>query len=381
MTAYRCIATIVLSVGLCFLSAVAEGGNNFSNVETAPARVPIPEASLASVDRYLLEALQAADEYVRKQALRSAQGVLDAMGLNKSRNPGGDKLPGESAEWLVQTESDLGQFEDQTRRELRESLMHKVWASPYGAIPENGLNVLEVISDALQLLREMLRLGDGDADALNGIRASYWNTLMSHRQAMGLENTFFGGPEGLLVFDQRVKQGKGGEVEIYQLTGTEDQILRWALSPVEKVPDGLLNAGSLTVDLSREDAAWLLILEGEAVSEYLVEHHQWLAAIDKEVRLVLREGGDYAAALQNIPSEWFEPDRRIPYILGVRSDKKQARLHLVQVATKRLIGSWSLSALDGQNSAAFKGLIKRILATANPRQQPGMPNRAGLPRQ
>lgn len=359
---------LLATVGLCTLSAaVAQGPDQGNYPSPAPAVPLIPATPFAAVDRHLLDALQAVDERGRRAALRAAQAGLDNLASQSAETtPGAPALSGEGAEWLAQNERSLDRFRNQTRRELRESLMQKLWASPYGVVPAGDITALESISDALRLLRELKRLGGGDAAALDGLQAEYWEGLRLRRQNIGLAYTVLEEKETEPVFDQRVLRGKKGEIQIYQLTGAEDRTLHWLWRPARPLPEDFLNAGALTVDLSRESAPWLLVLEGDGLGGRFAAHRHWLEAIEREVRLVLLVRGDYAAALGDMPPEWFGPDRRIPYLLPARSNQPRARLHLVQVAGKRVLGTWPLANLDGPGGTALKDLINRILAAANP---------------
>ncbi len=356
-----------LSVGLCTLSpAMAQDQDKNRYLDPALAVPSIPANSFAAADRHLLDALQAADERGRREALRAAQAVLDTWSSKPARTTPG-AASGEGAEWLAQTERSLGQFQDQTRRELRKSLMHKLWASPYGAAAAGDITALENISDALRLLRELKRLGGGDAVALDGIQATYWNGLMLHRENIGLNYTVLEEKEAEPVFDQRVLRGKKGEIQLYQLTGTKDRMIHWEQRLARPLPKDFLTAEALTVDMSRESAPWLLVLEGDGLGGRLAAHRHWLEAIERDVRLVLLVRGEYAATLRDIPPESFNPGRRIPYLLPVGSKKTQDQMHLVQVAEKRMLGTWRLATLDGPGGPALKDLINRILAAGSPR--------------
>ncbi len=340
--------------------------DTYLNPNQAPASSSTPAVTLDVVDQHLLEASQAIDESARGAALRAAQVALDTMYLRSDTAPNTSSVPGENAEWLAQTERSLGRFQEQTRKELRESLMQKLWASPYGAIPAHDLTALETVSDVLRLVREIQRLGGGGTDVLEVLQTTYWNRLMSHRESAGLEYTALGDMKKAPVFDQQVLRGKDGEIHLYQLTGMEDHTLRWVQAPVTNVPTGLLTSEALTVDLSRESASWLLVMDGEGLANHLVAHRHWLEVIEREVRLVLLERGDYAVALRDLPPEWFSPGRRVPYVLPAVANKTPAQLYLVRVADKRVLGSWPLINLDGPGGPALKDLINRIFAATNP---------------
>lgn len=358
---------LLLTTALYTLSpAIAQGSDGDAYRKPARASSSVYAATLATVDRHLLEAIQAVDESARKTALRAAQVALDTIGLNSDTVPSTKGAPGESAGWLAQTERSLGRFQEQTRKELRESLMHKLWESPYGTIPVDDLAALETISDALRLLREIQRLGGGDTEALARLQGIYWNGLMSHRQVTGLEYTVLGDMETTPVFDQRVLRDKNGKIQLYQLTGTDNRTLRWVQVSSRDIPSGLLASEALIVDLSRESAPWLLVMDGEGVADRVLAHRRWLDAIERQVRLVLIERGDYLPALRDMPPEWFGSNRRIPYVLAARPNQTPGYLHLIRVAEKRILGSWPLSNLDGPGGPALKALINRILAAENP---------------
>ena len=59
--------------------------------------------------------------------------------------------------------------------------MRTVWNSPYGGFDQPGLADFESVSDALRLLRELIRLGEGDEASLHALQATYWDWLQAHR--------------------------------------------------------------------------------------------------------------------------------------------------------------------------------------------------------
>jgi len=323
-------------------------------------------ATMDMVDHHLLEALRAMDERARRAALRAAQVALDAMDTRSVTVPSANNAPSERAGWLAESEHSINRFHMQAQRELRESLMHKIWESPYKDIAPGNLTALEIISDALRLVNELQRLGGGDAGTLEDLQETYWKILLLHRESAGLEYTALGDMDTSPVFDQRVLRGKDEKVYLYQLTGTGGRLLRWVRVPATNVPAGLLSSEALTIDLSREDARWLLVMDGEGLADHLVAHRHWLEAINREVRLVLLERGDYIVAIRSMPSEWFGQDRRAPYVLPVAAHETPAQLYLVDVSGKRVLGRWPLVNLGGPGGPALKGLINRILAAAKP---------------
>ena len=98
-----------------------------------------------------------------------------------------------------------------------------------------------------------------------------------------------------------------------------------------------------------------------------MEHRLWLDAIEREVRLVLLERGDYSVTLRMLPPEWFATNRRIPYVLPAGPNSTPPQLHLVHVTDKKILASWPLHNLGGPGGTALKGLINRIITAANPR--------------
>lgn len=352
-------AVVILGMALC-LHTAAEG-QVLGTFEPAQAST-VAGINWTTLDQRLLEALRAPDEARRRDALVNAQASLETGEVNSGLAASVGAVT-DNAEWLMQTESQVVLFEDRVRKELRESLMHKLWESPYGAIPADGFDAFEIISDALRLVHEIQRMEAGGSTALAELRATYWEWLMAHREAAGLDLSAPGEAGDAPVFDQRILQDKDGKVRLYQLVGTEKGTIHWVQVPEQALPSGLLSSEGLAIDMSRENARWLLVLDGEHLGRLLEVNRLWLEAIGQEVRLVLIERAAYSGLLRDLPSEWFEPGRRMPYALPGSRGGVPGRIYLVQVADQRVLGSWPLKNLDESDGRTLKDLINRVLAT------------------
>ena len=361
---------IILSLGLALNTvALADDNPGASHSTSRPATTQDSSAAMYmdQVDRYLLEALQAKDESARKVALQSAQTLLDAMGVNSETMPPANPVSGKTGDWLSDADRSLDRLQQQTGKGLRESLMYKIWASPYGAISGDTSTALETVSDALRLLREVRRVDAGNDGTVEHLQSTYWDWLMAYRQSTSLDQMVISKVSPAPVFGLRALREKDGAIQLYQLTGTDDYTLRWTKAAGRDVPSDLLTSDALTVNLSRETAPWLLVVEGEGLATHLVAHRFWLEAIDREVRLVLMERGDYAVTLRGLPAEWFGSGRRMPYVLRGKSSDAKPQLHLVHVTDAQVVVSWPLGSLDGPAGPAIKDLINHVLATASAR--------------
>jgi len=329
-------------LGLCLLGVSIEAG------ATPP--------SLAAVDQALVSALRAPDEPARQAALRTAQEGLDA--LDAAQQPATVAPQSDDGSELTEEEATLGRLQQGTALELRQTLMRGIWESPYGGLPEAGMQALERVSDLLRLLHEGRRLGDGDPDAVEALQATYWQWLTARANTLGLAAIALSNPEAP-VFDQRVLRRDDGAVVVYELLGRADRTLQWQAVSAKPVPEGLLTAGALRVDLDREAAPWLLVIQGSNLAETLAAHRHWLAAIARRVRLVPREQAAYGQALDAASNSGSNPH---PYVLPATDTQAPARLSLIQVGPARVIGSWPLDTLSGANAGALKELVNRILA-------------------
>ena len=357
------IRLIALAVGLALNTvALADMRPDTSYGGPRSTSTQVPAASMAQVDRYLLEALQAKDEPARKGALQAAQALLDAMGDDPGAMSPHNTDSGGAGDWLSQTDHKLDRLQQQTGKGLRESLMYKIWASPYGAILEDAPAALETVSDALRLTREIRQLDPASKQIAERLQSTYWDWLQAYRQSTGLDQVVLSQASSAPIVELRALRENDGTVQLYQLSGTDDTTLRWIKAAGRGLPAEFLSSDALTVDLSRETAPWLLVVEGEGLAGRIAAHRFWLEAIDREVRLVVIERGDYAATLRELPAEWFGSARRMPYVLRGKASDASPQLHLVHVADKQVLVSWPLSDLDGQVGTAIKERINHILA-------------------
>jgi hypothetical protein len=163
-------------------------------------------------------------------------------------------------------------------------------------------------------------------------------------------------------------------VQIIQLTGQADRTLRWVPAPSSAAPEGLLTAGALEVNLQKEAAPWLLVVEGSRLGTLLVAHGRWLEAVAHDIRLVLRERSDLGDAAQQILAWPGGPDHA-PYLLPALRGGTESRLWLLRTRDHRVIGSWPLASLKADGGLALKSLINNVLAMgrAAARPQSGAP--------
>ena len=353
---------IAVSMRMSVLCLVFAAGVSVSTVVAAwePATVSSPP-SLAAVDWSLLGALRASTEAERKAALQVAQAALDALQVEAepAAITGPTGVENSGTRWLARTERSLDRLQERTRRELRASLMDKIWVSPYGGIPPRDLGFLEQIADALRLLRALNEQGGGDTQASTGLQETYWAWLLAHRTRTGLETTALYEAPGAPVFDQRVVLKEDGQVQIYQLTGNAERVLRWQQVQWQSIPEDLLASRALTVALSRETARWLLVLEGSELPELLSAHRNWFESIEPQVQLVLRVRVDDARALAPV---WFTPGRRAPSVLPVTGVETPGQLWLIGTGSGQVLGRWPMGNFEGAGVVELKALINRILS-------------------
>lgn len=342
-------------------------GGSDASVETTP-NLPAPMhhvTTLAEVDRTLLDALRAGSGAARQTALQRAGYLLQAlMATTQSADATGRSNEGGiAADWLAQTDRQLDAYQAETRRTLRKTLAQNIGVSPHGAIAARDLAALHHVSDALRVLRESRKLGGGDSEALTAMQSTYWTWLQVYGRNSHLGYTAIGVAPDAPIFGQRVVVDKNGAIQIYQLTGQQDHTVRWLRVATPAVPNSLLRGQALRVDLAAERAPWLLLISGDQLNAWIAANRRWLAAIQGQVRLVLRVRGDYTNTLMTLPAPLFAQATRRPYVLPAPSDDDATgRLYLIEVQSHRIMGSWPMRQPGQPGNRALKALISRIVA-------------------
>ena len=345
-----------LTLPLAIAAAMAQP----SDPVPEPLAAAVPAATLAEVDRVLHEALQARQEADRKAALKRAQEALDRLpAIGSVAAQAGD------GRWAVPGQQEVERFEADTRQHLRETLMHSIWRSPYGGFEQPELTDFEPVSDALRLLRELIRVGGGDMASLRALQDTYWDWLLAHRAATGIAVTALDGDPAAPVFEQRLMRDGQGRVQLYQLTGDAERTLRWVASVERPVAD--LGEGGLTIRLEQEKAPALLVLDGAGLSGYLVDHAHWLAAVQGRARLVLRYREDYLTGLRALDPAQLAQAAWPPYVLPEMGAATPPSVRVIDVAGQRELGRWPLSHLDGPDAPALKAFLYHLITALDER--------------
>jgi hypothetical protein len=317
--------------------------------------LPLPGTAAEAFTAALRTALLAPDPDSRALALQAAQAQLEPRPADPAPEPAAD-------DWLAAVEHRVAAMTRATRGQLREALLHQVWASPYAGRLAAGPESFEPMVEALRLLHALQELGGEDPAGLAALQDLYWDWLRAHRTQTGVAGTALAEAPGSPVFAQWVLDHPDRAPEIVQLVGTPQRTLRWEPVARKPIPARLLGGEGLAVDLATETARWLLVLEGPDLETVLRENPLWFAAVSRKARLVLRlEYHLDFAALDGV----LEPGLTgpvSPYLLPA-PPAPGPRVWLLCRQQKAVVADWPLEAFRQPANRSITGLIADLLAT------------------
>ena len=272
-----------------------------------------------AIDANLLQALKSADTEERKVNLRAAQASFDKV--NVSVEPlVNDGNTSTLSQFEKEIEVSVSQAEVAVRKRLYLSLMRLVWESPYATSPENELESLETVSDALETLHTISELDATNQPGVVRLQSAYFEWLESRRNEIGLDVSAIKEGTGQRVFDQRVVVSDSGKPEIYQLVGTEDKRVNWQAVDGTKIGSTINMVGSLSLELSTVGAPWVIIISGSNLGQYITPHLSWFDELREQSLIILIEREDFASLVQGLPTDLYARRGNPVYMLpGPRS--------------------------------------------------------------
>jgi hypothetical protein len=317
--------------------------------------LPLPGTTAEAFTTDLRAALLAPDPDSRALALQAAQAQLDPRPADPVSEPASD-------DWLAAVEHRVDQMTRATRRQLRETLLHQVWASPYEGRLAPDADQFQPVVEALRLLHALQELGGEDPAGLATLQDLYWDWLLAYRAQSGVAGAALAEAAGSPVFAQWVLDHPDRAPEIVQLVGTPQRTLRWDSVAQKPIPEHLLSGEGLAVNLDAETARWLLVLEGPDLEAVLRENQLWFAAVSRKARLVLRLESDMNFAELDGVLTSGRSGTVSPYLLPAEP-ASSGRVWLISRQQKAVIADWPLEAFRHPASRSITGLIADLLAT------------------